>query len=246
MDENQTPSPTDDQSNAQPAANAAPAAAPAAATPEPEITLDDVYRQAGLDQPPAAAQPPAAPPPSNYPDAGIGYPPSHAPAAPPDPYDTEAFRAYMQQQQAGMTTLQNATVQVATYLSQLQAKEAQAALKADISAAVATANEIVKHPNARVVEAMLDAKARDNPQFKALWDNRHRNPAAWNSALKVVSREIAKEFDVKVDPRLVESQRALKTAQRQMATTAPEEPDKSWDGLNASDFDQKWQQLLGS
>lgn len=213
---------------------------------EPEVTLDDVYREAGLDKISQTTEPQQIP--SISPQVPVQSPQYVAPAAPsiPDPYDTEAFRAYMAQQQAGMTTLQQATIQVANYLSTIQQREAKAALEADIGKAVSTVNEVVKHPNPKVVEAMLDAKARENPQFKALWDNRSKNPTAWNNALKVVSREIAKDFEYKADPRLVDSQKALKAAQRQMATTAPEpDANQKWDGLNTEDFDRAWQQLTG-
>lgn len=211
-----------------------------AQTPEREVTLDDVYRQAGIEaQPPVQQQPIQQQPVQQQ-----------APAQPaiPDPYDTEAFKGYMRQQQQGVTSLQQATSQVVGYLSQLQAKEAKATLDADIGKAVSTVNDVVGHPKPKVIEAMLDAKARENPQFKALWDNRAKNPAAFNSALKIVAKEFAQELDVKVDPRLVESNRALKIAQRQMATTAAEpETSAVEDRLGKAtgkDFEIGWEQLV--
>lgn len=208
------------------------------ATPEP--TLDDVYREAGVSQPAAQAEPQQQAVPQQAPQR------ASTPQAPqiPDPYDTEAFKAYMAQQAQGQTQLQAALTAFSGYLNQIQLREARAALEADIKTAVEQVNEIVNHPRPKVIEAMIEAKAREDSRFRQLWDNRQKNPEAWSKALKAVGRQIAEDFSVKTDPKLVEAQRARKLAQSQMATTAREEPDASWDGLTQEQFNQKWEQLM--
>jgi len=214
-------------------------AAEATQQPAPEPTLEDVYKSAAADFQLAAPVAPVAPPqPAIAPSA---------PAAPiiPDPYDTEAHKAYLAQLAKGQTETQEALRQVAGFLTQQQQKEAKAALDADIKSAVDTVNEVVGHPKPKVIEAMLDAKAREDVRFKALFENRAKNPAAWSNALKAVSREIAADLSVKVDPALQASQRARKIAQQQMATTeAPKSETEEWESLSVEEQQAKMNRML--
>jgi hypothetical protein len=207
-------------------------------TTNEEPTLEDVYRDAGVSTAPEVQQPQAQP--------QVQPQQASTPQTPqvPDPYDTEAFKAYMARQAQGQTQLQSVLTALAGHLNQIQLKEARAALEADIKTAVEQVNEIVNHPRPKVIEAMIDAKAREDSRFRQLWDNRQKNPEAWSRALKAVGRQITEDFSVKTDPKLVDAQRARKLAQQQMATTAREEPDASWDGLTQEQFNQKWEQLM--
>lgn len=209
--------------------------------PAPEPTLEDVYKEAG--SPPVdgvVTQPQVVQP------APVQQPqPAAKPIpVPPDPYDTEAHKAYLASLAQGTLATQQGLAEVARFLSQQQEREQKAALEQDISKAVTAVNEIVNHPKPKIIEAMLDAKARENPQFKALWNNRQRNPAAWSNALKVVAKEFASEFELKVDPKLVESQRALKASRQAMATTDREEQksplEEQLAKADGADFDALW------
>jgi hypothetical protein len=121
---------------------------------------------------------------------------------------------------------------MAGYLTEQQRQAAAQATRADIEKAVEAINEVVKHPKSKVIEAALDGMVREDPRLKAIWNNRGKNPTAWNNALKIVTKSIAEDFSVKVDPNLVAAQRARKDAQRQMATTnAPDEAIRSKSGL---------------
>lgn len=228
------------QGTQEPTTTTEPTAAPSAA-PASEPTLDDVYRSAGLDVQPSA---PAAAPPQQ---TQVQQPPQQPPQAPqiPDAFDVDAHRDFLARQQRGLQTTAQAVSQMAQYLTQIQQREAAAQLEKDVASAVQTVNEVVKHPKPKVIEAMLDAKAREDVKFKALFDNRGKNPDAWNRALGVVAREFAKELDVRADPSLIEAQRARQLSQRQMATTAQDPPDNSWDGLSQADFDARWQSMVG-
>lgn len=208
---------------------------------EQNITLDDVYRDAGLDKvetPAPAAQTPAQP-----------ATPTLEPLKIPDPYDSENFKAYMARKDSETTALRSTLGNVAAFLTTMQAQEAKKALESDIKSAVERVNETVGHPKPKVIEAMLDAEARDNPKFKAIWENRAKNPVALDNALKILSRKFGEDLSVKVDPALVEAQRARKASQRQMATTTAESDESPQEqrlaAAQGSDFDAEWQKLLG-
>lgn len=205
-------------------------------TTEQTVTLDDVYRDAGLDklvQPQAQFQQP--PPPQQRPPESLSV---------PDPYDTENFKAYIARQNAGTTALQEAVVNMASYLSNIQREQVASKLQADIQSAVGAVQKIVPDQDPEVIEAMLDGKARKDSRFKAIWENRGKNPSAWQNALNVVGREFAEKLSVKVDPSLVTAQRARKDAQKHMATTRQETQDESWDNLKPDDFMTKWNQMV--
>ena len=162
----------------------------------------------------------------------------------PDPYDTEAFKRYMAEMKAGQSTLQQGLQAVGSFLTNMQQREARAKMETDIAKAVEVVNEVVGHPKPKVIEAMIDAKAREDARFKALWEKREQNPSAWNSALKAVAKEFQADVSVQVDPKLVQAQQARKLAQKQMATTAKESPDDSWDGQTQEQFETSWNRLL--
>lgn len=208
---------------------------------EENITLDDVYKDAGLDK--IETQQPQ---PQQQPAPQIQQP---EPLKVPDPYDTEAFKAYVARQSTETTALRQTLGNVTNFLTTFQAQEAKKALESDIKSAVEKVNTEVQHPDPFVVEAMLDAEARSNAKFKAIWENRSRNPVALDNALKIISKKIGDRLSVKVDPALVEAQRARRTAQRQMATTTAESDESPLEQRLAtaqgSDFDSEWQKLLG-
>lgn len=205
-----------------------------------EPTLEDVYKSAGAD---ANVQPEVQQ--VVQPPASVVQPAVQAAPSIPDPYDTEAFKAYLAQQANSTAATQDVVRRVAGFLTQQQVKEAKAALENDLKSAVSTVNEVVGHPKPKVIEAMLDAKAREDTRFKALWENRSRNPAAWNNALKAVAKEFQEDLSVKVDPQLAAAQRARKVAQSAMATTnSPQSETEEWESLSADEQDAKYQRIL--
>lgn len=143
----------------------------------------------------------------------------------PDPFDTEAHKAYLKNIADKGNALESTLTQAMTKISAYEQKASREALEADIDKAVTSVNEIVQHPNKKMVEVALELEARDDPKFKAIWDNRAKNPQALERALKVKANQLAESFSVKVDPKLVASQRALKNSQSQTATTTTKDPD---------------------
>lgn len=204
----------------------------------PEPTLDDVYKEAGALAQPEPTREPEAPR-----QPAVQSQPTPEPVI-PDPYDTAAHKAYLAQLAQGQTALQQGLAQVANFLTTQQRAEAKRAMEADVSKAVETMKEVAPDIKPKMLEALLDAKAREDTRFKALWDNRAKNPEAWTKAVKAYSREMASEFSIKVDPALQKAQQARKIAQGAMATTAAETPDSKWDGMKQEDFATSWDRMV--
>lgn len=162
----------------------------------------------------------------------------------PDPLDTEAHKAYLSKIEQNQSSLQQTLEKTIGTISAYEQKAQREALEADIGKAVKTVNEIVQHPKPRMVEVALELKAQEDPKFKAIWDNRQKNPQALERALKVVAKELQDDFSVKVDPDLVKSQRALKLSQQQTATTKKDEPEDAWSGLDEQEFSSKWNRAV--
>lgn len=219
------------------------AASTSTTTNEREITLDDVYRDAKIDTSATATTTEQKTEPAKT------EAPKIEPSSIPDAYDTENFKAWLARNAAGTQELHGAVVKIAQHLNHEQKQRLLATTKADIDSAVKAIEETVQIGKPRVIESFLDAEVRADPRMKALWDNRAKNPSAWQSALSIVAKKMAKEFDLKVDPSLTTAQRALKEGRKTMATTAPEEttPQLEADLAKAQggDFDRLWQATLG-
>lgn len=211
-------------------------------TTEKEVTLDDVYRDAGLDKAAETTQQ------TTTTEARTETTAKVEPSSIPDPYDAENFKAYMAREAAGKTELTQAVKNIAGFLTAQQQKAAVETTRADIEKAVGTINETVGHPKPKVIEAALDGMVREDPRLKAIWNNREKNPTAWSNALKIVTKQIAEDFSAKVDPNLVAAQRARKESQKQMATTTNSDASPAEERLAAAqgnDFDREWGKLLG-
>lgn len=128
--------------------------------------------------------------------------------------------------------------QLNSKLSQIEQETRQKQVEADIGKAVEKVNSKVK-ADPMLVELALEKKAREDARFMKIWDNRYKNPKAWDAALEAVTSELQGKLSVRNDPQLTENQRALKASQRNMATSNLQKDD-SWDNLSDEDFDRKW------
>ena len=211
-------------------------------TQEKEVTLDDVYRDAGLDK--VVAQETQQ---QTHKQETKEESTKVEPSSIPDPYDTENFKAFLARQAAGTTELEKAVRGVTQFLTAQQQRVALEQTKADIDKSVKAIDEIAEIGKPKVIEAYLDAMVREDSRMKALWDNRGKNPTAWNNALKIAAKKMSEEFSVKVDPDLQKAQRARKESQKQMATTADRDTNPLEDRLGAAqgaDFDREWSALV--
>ena len=210
-------------------------------TPVPEAaptqTLEDVYKQFNVDD---AAQQFTAQPVQNTPTQSF-QPTPQAPVNSfiPDPIsDPDGYKQFMLASQQQSSALGQTINQLNSKLSQIEKERQQQIIEADIGKAVAKVNNKVK-ASPLMIELALEKKAREDARFMKVWDNRHKNPKAWDAALDAVTNELQGELSVRTDPQLTENQRALKASQRGMATSN-QSRDDGWDNLSDEDFDRKW------
>lgn len=212
----------------------------------PIQTLEDVYKQFNVDD--AAqqftAQPVQNTPPQNYqPPQQPAYQPNYQPSIPDPISDPEGYRHFMLASQQQNSALGQTISQLTGKLSHMEKERQQQQIDADIGKAVAKINSKVK-ADPLMIELALEKKAREDVRFMKLWDNRYKNPKAYDAALDAISNELQGKFTVRTDPQLTENQRALKASQRGMATSNQTEDD--WGNLSDSDFDRKWSEAKKS
>jgi hypothetical protein len=163
----------------------------------------------------------------------------------PDPaLDPEGFRRYEASRAAESQVLRQAVLQIHGQLNQQQQAAVRAKEEADIQKAVGTLKESAPGVDEVVLESFLGAAARKEPRLLQLWNNRDKNPKGWESAMKVIAKDVAKKFEVRTDGQLVENQRAMKVAQQAMGTAQPQPSREETMGqLQGSAFDREWDRI---
>lgn len=209
-----------------------------AAQPEstPEATLDDVYKEYGVEQQAQQFQAATAP---------LPYLPQ-APEAPviPDPVtDVDAFRQWQTNQFHQNNALQQTLQELNGRFAQVSQAEARRQVEADVSRAVEMVNKRLG-ADPQMVEVALDLEARRDPRFQKLWEGRQQNPQAWEKALDAWGRKMDGKFSVRADPQLVENQRAAKVSQQALGGPRQANSNEEWDNLAPGDFDHRWRQLI--
>ncbi len=160
----------------------------------------------------------------------------------PDPFDPN-FGAYQQQLATGLTALNQALADTQGRLTNMQQQLTYERTEADIKQAVGT---IVEKSGLKpsIAEVALQAKARDDPRFRAIWNNRVKNPVALKAALNAVAEEFQAEFTVKQDPQLVENQRAVQASRNAMATTQRQSDQDKWTGMSPTERQAEVQRMI--
>ena len=208
----------------------------------PTQTLEDVYKQFNVDD---AAQQFTAQPVQNTPTQNYAPTPPPANTFIPDPIsDPEGYRQFMLASQQQNSAFGQTINTLNAKLSQMEKERQQQQIDADIGKAVAKVNSKVK-ADPLMVELALEKKAREDGRFMKIWDNRYKNPKAYDAALDAIANELQGKFTVRNDPQLTENQRALKASQRGMATSN-QSRDDGWDNLSDEDFDRKWREAKNS
>lgn len=160
----------------------------------------------------------------------------------PDPtLDPNGYKAYEQRKAQEVGGLRQALQQVEGKLNSFAAAAIKAQEEADIKGAVSEINDHLGDRNLdpEEIEIRLGTKARKDPRFMTIWQNRGRNPAALKAALKAIAGEIGKKTEYRVDPQIAENQRALKEATSTKATTAPEPSrDEKLGKLQGAEFER--------
>ncbi len=217
-----------------PAATPAPAAP---ATPEPS-GLEKVYSDFGIEDQ-AAEFKPQSPTPAQ-PAVPVQQP---APALKvPDAFSPE-FAAYQAQLANGVSSLHQSLQQTQHKLTQLDQQLNRRQVEADIKQAVGVIAEKAGI-EADIAEVALEAKARSDPRFLQVWNNRSKNPKAFQAALQAVSTEFAQKYTVRQDPQLVENQRAVAASRNSMATTQKTSEQDKWADMTPQEREVERQRIL--
>lgn len=159
----------------------------------------------------------------------------------PDPVtDSEGYKRYMAEQHQTGTQIRSALDTVLSEVQSFKQTFQQQKVNADVDRAVQVVNAKVK-ADPEVVEAMLNVEYTKNPTFKKIFDNRERNPIAFEKALGVIADKFAPKFQVRTDPQLVENVRAARSSQQTMATTKQISQNEEVGNMTDLEFQRWWQ-----
>lgn len=201
-----------------------------------EPSLEDVYAQFQVTEQPQVQTQQETPQPASKPEVII-----------PDPaLDPKGHEAFVRNQLKDTDEMKGILRAVVQHTQQYEAQRTRAAEEADIKKAVETINSKLKADD-DFAEIALAQRVRKDPKFKALWENRTKNPAALDAGLKALSTELAKKFEFRTDPQLTENQRAMKEATQTKAVGAPQESlNEALGKLTGREFDAATERIRNS
>jgi len=165
-----------------------------------------------------------------------------------DPFDEAQMQQFQQNNANQFGQISGDMNSLSERLAHFEQMEAQKAIDADVKSAVDTVNKIVGHDNDKWIEFQLQDKARTNPGFQKLWDNRAQNPQAFQKALTAIGNELkANSTEMLSDPQLAENQRAVNQSQMNSNVNAPEVSsmeDKLASATTEAERDAIWQKAV--
>lgn len=162
----------------------------------------------------------------------------------PDPVvDQEGYKHWAMQQYQRSQQYESSMRDLSSKLTAIEQRFQQQEVDADVGRAVKTVNQKLKVDD-DLAEALLNIEYNKNPSFKHIWDNRKKNPGAFDKALNVLSDKLYSKVQVRQDPQLAENVRAAQSSQRTMATTKQPNQTEEWDGLSPREFDEKWRAMI--
>lgn len=138
----------------------------------------------------------------------------------PDPItDPEGYNRFMMQQMQSMTALDTTLKSMVDKVQTWERTTQEQRINQDVEKAVTHVNDKLK-VNPKMAEVALEYVYRTDENFRKIWDNRERNPQAYQRALDVVTEKtLMPMFNVRQDPKIAGDIRAAKTSQQSMATT---------------------------
>jgi len=202
-------------------------------------TLDDIISGYNVQAPPAQA--------SSQPKVqSQEYAP---PSARVDPLDESQFQAYTQSVAQNTTALNSQVRELSEKLTQLEQKDAELRIEADINNAVKSVNDGL-NLNPKLVRVHLELTAQEKPAFKKVWENRHNDPKTFERALKAIQKEIGNTYSVRQDPELTETQAAIRQSQKSLANQTASRGQNTLEAAleNAktqAEFDAAWRRITG-
>lgn len=137
---------------------------------------------------------------------------------------------------------------VVNFVDRAEVKEAQGEIDLGLNEAVDYLKEddSIKATD-RVLRGLVYAVADENPSIKTAFENRAKNPSAWNKAKELIRTEAAKDFTI--DSKTTDDIAAATASAKGLSETEPDTSSKkpsSADFNNMSDVDfEKWKQVHG-
>lgn len=165
----------------------------------------------------------------------------------PDPVlDPQGYKSWQGQQSQ---FVQQALSQIQGQLTQFQRERLVAKEEADIKSAVQKFKSVAgDEVDDDAAEVALGLKARKDPRFLAVYQNRDKNPQAWQAAVSAYAGEFKSKNQFKIDPQIAENQRAAKQSiQGSQAKQKDDEPtgdDKRFHGKTGRGFDREWRNYI--
>lgn len=193
-----------------------------ATTAAPEVKLsptEQVYKDFNIEETASQFQPETTKAPQTT--------QTQAPVAPKfDPFDPN-FSAHLGSMANGVTSINQALQATRAELGTLRQELHHERTEADIKRAVGTIAE-KSGLDSKFTEVAFQLRAKEDPRLLSIWNNRAKNPKAFERALEAVATEFKETYTVKQDPQLAENQRAAKASQQSMATTTKTSQNDQW------------------
>ena len=166
----------------------------------------------------------------------------------PDPVlDPNGYKSWQANQNS---EIRKGLSQLSQVQQQLAVTEVKRREEADIQRAVSKIQEKVDlDPD--FIEIALGQKARKDGRFQAVYQNRHKNPAAWDAALGAMANEMKGKYSFRADSQLTENVRAAKQSTQSSSLTAKNSgeaknpiEDRLSNAKSAREFDAEWQRIM--
>lgn len=214
------------------------------------LTLDSVYKEFNVDDMAANFRP--SQPQQNMQQQDTRQAQNSAPADVPDPLlDANGFKAYQSRQAQIAQKHGDVLSQLTGTVAQMRAAEIRQNEERDIGAAVQKVKDAGFEADNDFIEIALGQKAKQDPRFLAVFNNRGKNPAAWNKALTAVANEMKGKFAFRTDENLASNVRAAKnstqTTQSTAADTQGNSAEKHFSGIkDPRAFANEWERYVSN
>lgn len=96
-----------------------------------------------------------------------------------------------------------------------------------------------------LVEAWIDAQARQDPRLKTAWVNRHASPKQFERVVQGLARNFAKKFSRLPDRNATEDRAAVTAAVRGASTKAPEGKAPDFKEMSDAEFNESVKKEYG-
>lgn len=164
----------------------------------------------------------------------------------PDPVlDADSFKKWAGQQTQGV---QQALTEISGRLDAVARERHIAQQEADINNAVQKFRSITgEDVDTDMAEVALGQKVRKDPKFLAVWNNRSKNPQAWNAAVSAYASEFKSKIQFKIDPAIAQSQQAARQSigsQTKQPVDEVSGDEQHFKGKTGKDFDRAWRNYV--